>query len=323
MAGQGTKILAIDYNDIQTKVSRVLGKNTNDGDYGYGQTVLSTPVDVTKTVTVEQWTNLRTDLLKARQHQTGVSEVANLGTIPASDVAVKESTRAAYLTMANNIDADRLITPPSGTGVALPQAEELDAYLPQRSRTANWNGTVEHTVTATFQSQEAARYFFNAGGEFRFSATRTGGTAAKDLSWSTLLDTMKTIRFNHTRCWAPDDPDTNPPSYGTSYNTNTGYYDLTTNFVTVYTKKAVGSYAVNYFTLLARVTTTDRNVVQFVLRFVDQDTANNPTPGSVAPWHIDEDVTGKLSTTVKILHPIAANGGVTTAIPYCDPTDIG
>lgn len=330
MAGVGTKILAIDYNDIQLKVARVLGKTpTSDGDYGYGQAVASKQVSTDSAtatdniITVEQWNNLRTDLIKAREHQTGVSQANTLGAAIDNAQTVKDSTRAAYLSLANQIVTDRLVTPPSGAGVALPQAEEIDAYSPQKVRNTAWNGQVESTVTITFASGDDARYFFNAGGEIRFTAQRLGGTLAKDLNWSTLLSDMKQIRFNHTSCTSPD-PDTS-----TSINTNTGYYDLGTQFVTVYTKKggtggatAGGtSYASNYFTILARVTTADKYQLQFVLRFVDADAAKLPTAGSQSPWHIDEDVTGDLKTFVTILRPRAL-GGVTLPIPGGEATSI-
>lgn len=319
MAGVGTKILAVDYNTIQTTVARVLGKTASDADYGYGQDVLSSQVDTTKLITAEQWTNLRSDLLKTRQHQTGVDESANLGTIPGGTVTVKEATRSAYLSMATACDTNRLITPPYGTGVALPQAELVDFLTPQVSRYQAWNATIQQTVTITWPSYDDARYFFNAGGQIQFSATRSGGTASKDLNWSTLLNEMGIIKFTHT---ATTSSDTLP----NSYSTNTGYYDLVPTdpypFVTLYTKYGRDSYNANYFRLLGRYTGSTRNQIEFVLQFNDADGPNNPgAAGQIAPYHTDENVTGTLSTFIKCLRPMGI-GNVTLPRPPCASTDI-
>lgn len=69
MAGFGTKILASDYNAIQSIVQSVLGAGS--GQYGYGQSVSSNQVAVGQQFRLNDWVNLRTDLLKIGTHQTG------------------------------------------------------------------------------------------------------------------------------------------------------------------------------------------------------------------------------------------------------------
>ena len=159
MAGQNNAILASDYNTIQTKIARVLGSTTADGDYGYGQTVLSSQVDTTKTITVAQWNNLRLDIAKARGHQTGSDESVNL-TEPTSSKKVSESIRLAYANMADSATTNRMV-------VASNRALETD-IVPVVSRTTQWNGTISHMVQVNFDSYDAARYFFNEGGQIRF-----------------------------------------------------------------------------------------------------------------------------------------------------------
>ena len=80
MSGQYTKVIATDYNTIQKKIAAVLGiggtdPNTNlaDNTFGYNQSVLSNQVSVNAKVSSNQWSNLRTDILKSRQHQTGAT----------------------------------------------------------------------------------------------------------------------------------------------------------------------------------------------------------------------------------------------------------
>jgi hypothetical protein len=67
------------------------------------------------------------------------------------------------------------------------------------TRTANWGAaagaaTVASTITVTFASADAARYFFNAGGTVLFTCSRTGGTgSATDVRWSTLCSDLGTL----------------------------------------------------------------------------------------------------------------------------------
>jgi hypothetical protein len=69
MPGIGTKILASDFNTIQSLVQSVLG--VGSGQYGYGQIVTSTQVRPGDPFLLLDWVNLRSDLLKIGAHQTG------------------------------------------------------------------------------------------------------------------------------------------------------------------------------------------------------------------------------------------------------------
>lgn len=69
MPGSGTKILASDFNTIQSLVQSVLG--IGSGQYGYGQLVTSTQVRKGDPFKLLDWINLRSDLLKIGAHQTG------------------------------------------------------------------------------------------------------------------------------------------------------------------------------------------------------------------------------------------------------------
>ena len=134
MPGQGTLIRAADYNAIQAKVSMNFG--TGSGDQGYGQSLSSSQVAVGDKITVSQWSNLRTDMLKARQHQTGVDESSNL-TLPLSSLLVTEALRAQYNSYADTINANRF-TMASNQG----SLETVKSDL----RTAAWNGTDRKSV---------------------------------------------------------------------------------------------------------------------------------------------------------------------------------
>lgn len=80
MPGVGQKILASDYNAIQTLAQNVLG--VGSGQYGFGQAVASTQVRSGDPFRLLDWVNLRTDLLKIGAHQTGSATEGTLLVIP-------------------------------------------------------------------------------------------------------------------------------------------------------------------------------------------------------------------------------------------------
>jgi hypothetical protein len=189
MAGQGTNILALDYNNIQSKIGQILGVGA--GNYGYNQlSVLSSQVQVNQKITALQWQNLYNDLITARTHQTGANETGNL-TYPTTSTQIKESDRAAYQSYVNVIDTNRLITPPAGQAT-------LDTYA-TGTRSSTWNGTITHTVTITFADANTARGFFNAGGYIQMRASHSPDVSnLKNNSWQTMLTNMGTVAFNYT-----------------------------------------------------------------------------------------------------------------------------
>jgi len=80
MPGVGQKILAQDFNNIQTLIQTVLGSGS--GQYGYGQLVASTQVVRGQPFRLQDWVNLRTDLLKAGAHISGDANEGRFLIIP-------------------------------------------------------------------------------------------------------------------------------------------------------------------------------------------------------------------------------------------------
>jgi hypothetical protein len=90
-AGQFNKIEWSDYNAIQTVIAPVLGATaTASGSTGYGQTVASSQVSRYAKITNTQWANLRTDILRARQHQTGTDLTSTLA-VPYFEITVTQT----------------------------------------------------------------------------------------------------------------------------------------------------------------------------------------------------------------------------------------
>lgn len=314
MSGQNTLILANDYNVIQSKIALIMGSGS--GTTGYGQSIASSQVGQADKITVNQWNNLRNDIVRARQHQTGVT-IGSLAPedpgytastnlpIPTTAKQVKDTWRSAYLGMATDCETNRLTAPP-------PSSEATRADLVgQQIRTTPWNGRITQTVVVTFPSADDGRYFFNAGGQIEFSADRSGGSAGlKNVTWTTMLTNMGVIKMNYdvTTCT------------GTGFTSTIGWYDLTTSDNLIFEKDAPsGAYAPNKYFIYARVnSTSDRRIGYFTIHFADDSAAppSAPDPG----FGIDENVDGTLASTVQVFRPSGTN--VSRPVPPASTTPI-
>jgi len=289
---EGNIIYAADYNNVQGTANSLLG--TGLADSGYGQAITSGQVDSTLKITALQWTNLRTDLLKIRQHQTGVDESANLG-IATTSLLVDDAFVNLFKTFATTCSTNRLTTVANqGTVETLANAGQ--------TRTTAWNGVVSHTITITFASDNAARHFFNAGGEIRFSASRSGGsTTNKNTSWTTLLSDMAVIKLGHGGTTY-----TGTGAAGGYPTTGIGWYGLTTSYQTIFVKPAAaGVYLENDYNIQAKKNAADNTatVLTFEIQFRDDDTGDQTGVGSPE----DENIDGTLTSTVQIFRSTGAN----------------
>jgi hypothetical protein len=308
MAGQNTLIIASDYNAIQSKIALVLGSGSSagneDAQKGYGQNVSSSQVAANAKITTTQWSNLRNDILRARQHQTGTDLSAEL-TTPTASVKIAEADRAKYLTVATDAETNALTAPPPTS-----QATRADLVSPQVKNVA-WNGVQRQTVTVTFPTADDARYFFNSGSQIEFSADRSGGTAGlKNTTWSTMLTNMGTIAFNYK----------DTKTTGTGAVSTIGWYNLTTTDNLIFEKDSPSAtYAQNKYYIYARVnSTSDRRIGIFTIHFDDASMAppSFPDPG----FGIDENVDGTLISTVQCYRATGAN--VSVPIPSTGTTGI-
>ncbi len=314
MAGQNTLIIATDYNLIQSKIALVMG--TGSGNKGYGQTLASSQVAANSKISVAQWNNLRSDIVRARQHQTGITMGSkapedvgyNSGTdlpIPSQAAQVKESWRAAYLSVSTDADNNYLISPP-------PVGESSrTTIVPNQVRTAVWNTTVQQTVTITWPDADQARYFWNSGGQMEISTDFVPRIAGlKNTTWTTMLQNLGTVRISHNTTTVT----------GTATAVSLGFYNLGTSDSLLVQKDApAGAYANNKFYITARVnSTTDRRILVFTLYWGDDSVAppSFPDPG----FGVDEQVDGTLTSYIQCNRATGAN--VSTPLPSAGTTGI-
>lgn len=290
-------ITANDYNNLRDRLNLVMGL----GATGYGQALLSSPVNAGQIFTLSMWNNLRTDLLKARQHQTGANESGNLVQVTTSS-EIDDAFFAQY---------DAFMTTIAANAKVIANNQATVAVLTTQNRTSAWNGIVTHTVNLNFGTSLTARYFFNAGGQIRFSAARTGTAAtSKDTDWTNILSSMGTIRMNYNS--------TTFLAGGSGNGTSKGFYNLTTSYQTLFVKgSSVYAYTENDYNIAAKVdNATNPTTLTFKIEFRDDDTGDYPKPLGTPPFgpRVDESITGTLISTVSMFRPTGQNVSVNPPI---------
>lgn len=215
MATQGTLVTASNFNDIQLEISRLLGDTypqypnfANAAKYGYGQFVTSTRVQTTvDEVAAIQIAKLKSDMIKIATHcglQSDPTVIA-LPSVSAGNI-IYASHLTAYQNCLDVLNTNRFLL---GAGQ---YSDELLGTDLTNSRTIPWGNnlsykniyggeSIKHEFTLDFRSASAARYFFNAGGSVRLSASRTGGkNSVQNTNWTNTLNAMGTVIFNYSSC---------------------------------------------------------------------------------------------------------------------------
>jgi hypothetical protein len=249
MPAVNSKIIQADYNDIRNKMVTILGSGS--GNFGWGQQARINSVAVAEgnTVTINEWANLRYDVINAYKHINGsnptTAQVAEGNTIRYTsnftpDTGTLDVPQKQYDDWANNISTNRF-TVAAGESV-------VTAAISQ-TKTDAWNGTISCVIGFYFGSANEARYFFNSGGQIRISTARTGGTtSAQNTAWSNLLTAVGTQIFG-----------ANTPGTGTTPSDGLNWYRCTSTFQTYYTGTASSPYGANNIQLQARVTDVTNN----------------------------------------------------------------
>lgn len=287
-------ISAARYNNLQARIQEVMG--TGSGTTGYGQILQSyqifapggnTEADI---VDADHMINLYADMIKARVHQVGPPPPNDIAQVTDTDLVYEDDPVGKtgivqfenFMTILENdkllVDTASQTTTEAAGGIS-------------NTRTTEWNGTVTHEFTVTFNDANHRRHFFNAGGEILFSANITGGSGDKTLNWRAVLENMGTIRLNYTRTTTSA-----PLPNSTITTTNIGNYDLTGNYQIIFTKTATGTYSANDYTIKAKE--LNATSIQFRVEFND-DAGPNP--------NLDENVNGVLASNIQLIRPTGTN----------------
>jgi hypothetical protein len=193
---QGNTILLADYNNIQTKIATILGAGS--GQSGYGQALASSQLAAGSVIDDTHWDNLRTDLLKARQHQTGVNEATNLTDVDVGQL-IDDAVITPYETFATTVETNKFAIAANqqeqsaSTGISTFRTFQTGPSSFQSS--SRWNGTITGFIVYTFSSAAQARYFFNSGGILRFQgdAGINGSTPKNQTWWNMTSGVVRTV----------------------------------------------------------------------------------------------------------------------------------
>jgi hypothetical protein len=297
-----------DYNNIRNKVIGVLG--VGSGNSGYGQSLNSAAVAEGSRVTINEYANLRFDIINAWVHQVGSAPsavaVAVGNTVRFSAVDAPVTT---YDALANTLVTNRFNLGAGQSAIAIPDGGSTSSTWPGIYGTT-WDSRIACTINVNWPTADQARFFFNSGGQIRIASTRTATTLVTQqaLAWTTLLNSAGTQSFGG-----------NNPSTDTSPSDGRNWYRLTNSFQEYHRTSSGTPYGANSWRLSARTTDIANNASgtaatsQFLVEFID----NYVDPGPPAPG---DAVDGTFSLAVSylyatgILEPVGA-GNFTVPVP--------
>jgi hypothetical protein len=296
------KIVIADYNNIRNKVSNVLGSGS--GTSGYGQTISSSSVTsgsltvAASKVTVNEYALLRNDIINAYRHIFGSSPVlaspteGNLVRYDATGTTPEQATQPVvqYDRFADQLIANRFTIHPSQAITTSKGSNSRSSWTGEF-----WNNRLSCVITTTFTNSDAARFFFNSGGEIRFNSSRTGGTITRqqNISWSNLLSSAGTQGFG-----------AQIPTSGFSPMNGQNFYRLTNVYQIWYTVSASSPYTTNTYRIQVRSNVANNSSgtatqIDFLVEWIDgyvdpgPKTPENPPPG--------DQVDGTISISVSTL----------------------
>lgn len=234
---QNDLIQATDFNSLvggnPTTTANTLNATwaVGGGSSGYGQTPVAN-VAVGDSVAASNWNSLITNTANAATHQG--SSITN---VTAPSVGGTVTYLAAVPTNLQTVYSNRL-------NAATQSATSATAT----ARGTTWSSSLTFTHVVTFASGDAARYFFNAGGQIKMTTTHANTTGSINLLFNQLCTATGTVVLS------------SPSSgsitvVGTSYNgitkvggsgtptisANKGYYALTSANSSVFTQAAGAS----------------------------------------------------------------------------------
>jgi len=198
------------------------------GDAGYGQTAV-TPPSASDTVTANlgggagvsagEWAGLINRLNNASTHQSGAATAVSPPTSGSTIAYIAALTGAVGTVYTNRLNFNT-----QGT-------TSTTSYSFSYSAASGATATGTSTRTCTFSSVDAARYFFNAGGQIKVnitSVTNVNGTSRSTnqvTTWVTNLGS-KTMRARSSLAR------TGTGGTVTTDLTGSGFWNLTTSYVT-------------------------------------------------------------------------------------------
>lgn len=269
---------------------------TGGGQTGYGQTPISN-VAAGQTVAATNWASLINNINSANAHQgassTGLTAPVAGGTI---------TFLSGLSTAITNINSNK--------GNAVAQGSTSSNV---QTTASSWTNYANFTFTTTFANGDAARYFFNAGGQISFSVTHGNNQAGINAALNTLATQVGTVVISGQNSGSRT-------IAGVSYNgitkvggsgsvetiaTNSGYFGLTTGNTVIFDQNSgispytttVQIYA-NAYTNGTQGSNSDNGSVVTLHVIMDKISGNGTLgSGSTCTCVITPPSTGNISNT--------------------------
>lgn len=179
------KILASDWNPLQTQIASVLGAPsgvTIDLGYNTAGSIVSAQTSTNTIIRGAEWNTLRSDVNTAYTHQTN----------GASDLTSR--TTANQITQADLTQISARVTTAYNNRLTLGAGQTTLRAGPSFSGSSAWSSQTYCTGSIAFANNAAFRGFWNGGGYITFSGSRSGGsTNSQNIGWTNLLNNMGTI----------------------------------------------------------------------------------------------------------------------------------
>jgi hypothetical protein len=205
---------------------------TGGSQAGYGQTAVAN-VAAGDVVSATPWNGLFYNTGNAASHQgTSITSISN---VSSSNVVTFYSAAQTNL---NSIYAAR--------GNAASQGSTTSNAVTTAS---TWTSTATFTQTVSFANGDAARYFFNAGGQIKMTASHPNVTAGVNQTLSNLCSAVGTVVISGQNSGARTIASTSfngVTKVGGSgstqtLSTNSGYFGLTTGNTTIFDQNSADS----------------------------------------------------------------------------------
>jgi hypothetical protein len=231
----GGLVQAQDYNTLvggnPTATANTLNATwaTGSGTAGYGQTAEAN-VAIGDNVAASKWAGLVTKTANAATHQG-----SSISSVSAPVAGGTVTFLSAIPTNLTTIYTNRLNA-----------ATQSGTTANTVTRETTWTQALTFTHTATFANANAARYFFNSGGQLKMTVSHANNAAGINLLFNNLASNVGTVVLS-----APSSGTIS--IVGTTYNgvtkvggggnsptisQNSGYYGLTSSNTTVFTQTA-------------------------------------------------------------------------------------
>jgi len=299
----GEKILDDEYNTFVNSSSSPYGYNHFAGtgalNYGLGQTEIATNV-AGDTITAAEWNSLFTGMDNIANH-TNDTLTSTAARSAGDTIAIKSALTTDLATLAASVAA----------GCTSATAISAGSELQSSTSSTRWTGShiVEHSIT--FASNNALRWFFNAGGTMRMTFTRNsngGGSAtSKDSSVDELITAIGNFDLKSgvsTRSGSGETVTTNGLANGV-FDLGTGYTVL------LKLTQSSGTYTSMYIDIQAKLDAAiaSATVVTMYYRIVDVDSGDSEyTSGNTSSIDQYENFIGTTDFSTRIVAPTTGEG---------------